>query len=92
MKFPEFIEQTAAQTGVQVPKVRKVLKAAFSTMSDIILSDEADEKIVTPDLIIRKKVIPANDEKPEVRRLTVDIKKAKITNSETPEEENTDQK
>ena len=86
MKFPELVEKISEELKVPSPKVRRIIKQFLFTLQDLIESDSEDDRIVTPSIVIKRKVIPARDDKPEMRRLFLDIKKAKV-NTEPKSEE-----
>ena len=77
MKFPELVEKISEELKVPSPRVRKIIKQFLFTLKDLVESDSEDDKIVTPSIVIKRKVIPAKEDKPEIRRLFLDIKKVK---------------
>ena len=69
MKFKELIEKISSDTGIPKFKVRKVLQSSSETIIDFI-ENGGDESglIQSPNLKLKRKVIPAIDDKPEIKR------------------------
>ena len=72
MKFSELCE-----TGVAIPKIRKILKAFFVETVQLIESDSEDDRIVSPLLSIRRKVLNGEEGQEQIRRGVILLKNKK---------------
>ena len=76
MKFKELIEKIANETEIPKFKVRKVLESSAETIADFIENGVDETEIMqSPKLRLKRKVYPASDDKPEMKRGIFIVKK-----------------
>ena len=56
MNFTQLCEKISEESGIPLPKTRKVLKSFINETVSLISSDSEDDKITSPQLTIKRKV------------------------------------
>ena len=69
MKFKELIEKISNDSGIPKFKVKKVLELSATTIVDFIENGGDESEIMqSPKLKLIRKVFPASEDKPELKR------------------------